>query len=130
MKKMKKGLNGVIAVPLFLILLEIFGMAVNHAATGIQTNHLRRDIVDAFPNTEILSVESQTGNTTGTGNHVDCQTCITFSSDLSLSEVQDQLSKDYQWNDLRCYVDETDTPGEYLFFLRKTAPFPNNIEGH
>ena len=127
---MKKVLIGILVIPLFLILLEIFGIIINHASTGIQTNRLRRDIEDAFPNTEIISVESVTGNTTGTGNHVDCQTCITFTSDLSLSEVQDKLSKTYEWNDLRCYVNETDTRGEYLFFLRTTAPFPNNIEGH
>ena len=74
MKTMKKVLIGILAVPLFLILFEIFGMIINHASTGIQTNRLRHDIADAIPNTEIISVESQTGNTTGTGNHVDCLT--------------------------------------------------------
>ena len=130
MKAHKKELIGILAVPLFLMLLEIFGMAVNHASTGIQTFRLRHDIVEAFPNTEIITVDSQTGNTSGTGNHVDCLTCITFTSDLPLSEVQNKLSGNYEWNDLRCYVEDTDTAGEYLFFLRKSAPFPGNIEGH
>ena len=130
MKKNKKVLISIFAVPLFLIMFELFGMAVNHSSTGIQTNRLRRNIVDAIPDTEIISFESRTGNTTGTGNHVDCLSCITFSSDLSLSEVQDKLSGDYDWNDLSCYVEETDTAGEYLFFLRKRAPFAGNIEGH
>ena len=130
MKTLKKVIIGIIAIPLLLILLEISGMIVNHASTGIQTNRLRRDIVDAFPNTQIISVESETGNTSGTGNHVDCLTRITFSSDLSLSEVQDKLSSIYEWNDLNCYVNETANKGEYLFFLRKRAPFVNNIEGH
>ena len=130
MKTHKKDLIVILAIPLFLILFEIIGMAVNHASTGIQTNRLRRNIVAAFPNTEIITVDSQTGNTTGTGNHVDCLTRITFTSDLSLSEVQNKLSGDYEWNDLRCYVEDTDTAGEYLFFLRKPAPFPGNIEGH
>lgn len=130
MKTLKKILIGIFAVPLFLILFEIFGMIVNHASTGIQTNRLRRDIVDAFPDTEIISVESRTGNTSGTGNHVDCLTRITFTSDLSLSEIQNKLSVNYEWSDLGCYVNETDKAGEYLFFLCKRAPFSDNIEGH
>ena len=130
MKALKSFLIVILAIPLFLIAFELFGMIVNHASTGIQTNRLRRDIVETFPNTEIISVESQTGNTSGTGNHVDCLTRITFTSDLSLSEVQDKLSRNYEWSDLMCYVSETDTAGEYLFFLRKPAPFRDNIEGH
>ena len=130
MKILKKVFIGILAIPLLLILYEVFGMIVNHSSTGIQTNRLRRDIVDAIPNTRIISVESQTGNTSGTGNHVDCLSCITFSSDLSLSEVEEKLSSNYEWNDLNCYVQETDTAGEYLFFLRKRAPFADNIEGH
>ena len=130
MKTMKKVLIGILAVPLFLILFEIFGMIINHASTGIQTNRLRHDIVDAIPNTEIISVESQTGNTTGTGNHVHCLTQITFTSNLSLSDVRDKLDDTYEWNDLSCYVEETNKAGEYLFYLRKRAPFADNIEGH
>ncbi|SHM46874.1 hypothetical protein [Ruminococcus flavefaciens] len=130
MKTLKKVFIGIIAVPVFLIIFEIFGMIVNHASTGIQTKHLRRDIVDAIPNTEIISVESQTGNTSGSGNHVDCLTRITFSSDLSLSEVQDKLSKTFEANTRECSVKETDKAGEYLFILCKSAPFSNNIEGH
>ena len=51
MKTMKKVFIGIVAIPLFLIIFEIFGMIVNHASTSIQTNCLRRDIVDAIPNT-------------------------------------------------------------------------------
>ena len=130
MKKNKKVLISILAVPLFLILFELFGMIVNHTSTGIQTNRLRRDIADVIPNAEIISVESQTGNTTGTGNHVDCLTQITFKSKLSLSDVRDKLDDTYEWNDLNCYVEEMEETGEYLFFLRKRAPFANNIEGH
>ena len=130
MKTIKSILIAVLVVPLFLILCEIFGMIVNHASTGIQTRRLRRDIIDTFPDTEIISVESQTGNTTGTGNHVDCLTRITFTSDLSLTEVQDKFNGNYEWSDLMCYLSETDKDGEYLFFLRKSAPFRDNIEAH
>ena len=130
MKALKKVLIGILALPLLLILYEVFGIIVNHASTGIQTSRLRHNIVDTWPDTDIISVESETGNTSGTGNHVDCLTRITFTSDLSLSEVQDKFSKTYEWNDLNCYVEETDKAGEYLFFLRKRAPFVNNIEGH
>lgn len=130
MKTLKKVLIGILALPLLLILYEVFGIIVNHASTGIQTSRLRHNIVDTLPDTDIISVESETGNTSGTGNHVDCLTRITFTSDLSLSEVQDKFSKTYEWNDLSCYVEETDKAGEYLFFLRKRAPFVNNIEGH
>ena len=128
MKTHKKVLISILAVPLLLIFFEVFGMIVNHASTGIQTNRLRREIIDTIPNTEIISIESETGNTTGTGNHVDCLTRITFTSDLSLSEVQNKLSKSCKGND--CYVKGTDKAGEYLFFLRKHAPFSGNIEGH
>ena len=130
MKALKKVLIGILALPLLLILYEVFGIIVNHASTGIQTSRLRHNIVDTLPGTDIISVESETGNTSGTGNHVDCLTRITFTSDLSLSEVQDKFSRTYEWNDLSCYVEETDKAGEYLFFLRKRAPFVNNIEGH
>lgn len=130
MKSFSKFLLCIFAIPLIMIALEIFGIIVNHASTGIQTSHLQHNITEAIPNTEIISVESQTGNTTGTGNHVDCLTRITFISDLSLSEVQDKLSSTYKWSDLNCYVAETETKGEYLFFLRKRAPFADNIEGH
>ena len=130
MKSFYKVLLGIFAIPLLLIAFEIFGMIVNHASTGIQTTRLRHSITDTIPDTEIISVDSQTGNTSGTGNHVDCLTRITFSSDLSLSEVQNKLSSTYEWNDLNCYVEETANRGEYLFFLRKRAPFVDNIEGH
>ena len=96
MKTMKRFLIGFLAVPLLLILIEVFGIIVNHASTGIQTNRLKRDIADSIPDTEIISVESQTGNTTGTGNHVDCLTLITFSSELSLSDVRDKLDDTYE----------------------------------
>jgi hypothetical protein len=46
-----------------MILFEIFGMIINHTSTGIQTNRLHHDIVDVIPNTEIISVESQTVGT-------------------------------------------------------------------
>lgn len=130
MKTLKKCLFVIFALPIFLVMLEVFGMIVNQASTGIQTSRLRHDIVDTLPDTEIISVDSETGNTTGTGNHVDCLTRITFTSDLSLSEVQNKLSRIYEWNDLSCYVEETDKAGEYLFFLRKRAPFADNIKGH
>ncbi|WP_044973963.1 hypothetical protein [Ruminococcus sp. HUN007] len=130
MKTLKKVLIGILAVLLFLILFEIFGMIINHASTGIQTKRLRHDIVDTLRNTEIISVESETGNTSGTGNHVDCLTQITFTSDLSLSDVQDKFDDTYKWDDFNCYIEETDKAGEYLFYLRKRAPFADNIEGH
>ena len=63
MKTHKKVLISILAVPLLLIFFEVFGMIVNHASTGIQTNRLRREIIDTIPNTEIISVESETGNT-------------------------------------------------------------------
>ncbi len=134
MKALKKVLIGVLSAPFVLVLLfvlfEIFGMIVNHTATGIQTNTLHRDIRNAFPKTEIISVESQTGNTSGTGNHVDCLTRITFTSNLPLSDVQSKLSDRYEWNEWHCYVETTETVGEYRFYLCTSAPFPDNIEGH
>ncbi len=109
---------------------ELAGIVVNQASTTMQTSKLRKEIAEVIPNTEIISAKSQTGNTTGTGNHVDCLSLVTFSSDLSISEVQDKLDDTYEWNDLNCYVEETDKTGEYLFYLRKRAPFADNIIGH
>ncbi len=54
------------------ILYEIFGMGVNHFATWRQTERLRADLEEKIPGVEIVSVYSETGNTSGTGNHVDC----------------------------------------------------------
>ena len=127
---MNKGAKIVIGVLLIPIIYELAGIAVNQASTSIQTSKLRKEIVEVIPNTEIISAKSQTGNTTGTGNHVDCLSLVTFSYDLSLSEVQDKLDDTYEWNDLSCYVSETDKTGEYLFYLRKRAPFADNIMGH
>ena len=127
---MNKAVKIVIGVLLIPIIYELAGIVVNQASTTMQTSKLRKEIAEVIPNTEIISAKSQTGNTTGTGNHVDCLSLVTFSSDLPLSEVQDKLDDTYEWNDLNCYVEETDKTGEYLFFLCKRAPFADNIEGH
>ena len=71
---------------------------------------------------------SETGNTSGTGNHVDCLSVITFSSKQSLAEIKDCMSEYYVWDD-GCFVEEKED-GSYQFYLNTSAPFPDNIEGH
>lgn len=132
MKQIKRIAIGVISLPFILIglyiLFEIFGMCVNHAATDRQTKELTDNLTKAIADVEITDVYSETGNTSGTGNHVDCLSIITFSSKQSLTEIQDSMSEYYEWNEWGCFVEERD--GSYVFYLNTSAPFVDNIEGH
>lgn len=108
---------------------QIFGMCVNHAATDRQTKELTNHLTQAITDVEIMDVYSETGNTSGTGNHVDCLSVITFSSGQSLAEIKDCMSEYYKWDDGSCFVEEKDD-GNYRFYFNTSAPFPDNIEGH
>ena len=67
------------------VLYEIFGMCINHIATKNQTNTLRTNLESEISDIEIISVYSETGNTSGTGNHVDCMSLIMFSTEMQKS---------------------------------------------
>ncbi len=110
-------------------LYEVFGMCINHIATKEQTHILQMNLENAISDIEILSVYSETGNTSGTGNHVDCLSSITFSTEMQETEIEDCLSEYYVFDGWSCYVDKTDN-GNYIISVNTSAPFADNIEGH
>ena len=120
-------------LPILLIVLlvsyEIFGMCVNHMATKSQTNQLQANLENEIPDIKIVNVYSETGNTSGTGNHVDCLSVIAFSTEMQELEIQNRMSEYYDFDEWSCYVTKTDD-GNYLFYLNTTAPYADNIEGH
>lgn len=109
------------------ILYEIFGMCVNHIASKRQTDELQTNLKNEISDITIIDVYSETGNTSGTGNHVDCLSKITFSSEMPQEEIESIMSKYYNFDGESCYIDRT---GNYLFYLNTSAPFAGNIEGH
>ena len=114
---------------LALILFEIFLMFANHLTTDRQTKKLTSDLEREISDIEIIRVDAITGNTSGTGNHVECMSVIAFSTELTKSEIEDFLSKYYTFDDCDCFV-EMQENGSYIFHLVRSAPFPDNIEGH
>lgn len=118
-----------IALVVIWMLYEIFGMCVNHITTGEQTDTLRRNLESEIADIEIISVYSETGNTSGTGNHVDCLSRIVFATEMRKAEIEDCLSKYYAFDEWSCYVNQTDD-GYYTIYINTSAPFADNIEGH
>ncbi len=133
MKILKRTGIVLLSLPILLtvlfLLYEVFGMCVNHMATKQQTNKLQENLEKAIPDIKIVNVYSETGNTSGTGNHVDCLSSITFSTEMQEAEIKNSMSEYYYLDEWSCYVRETDK-GNYLFYLNTSAPFENNIEGH
>lgn len=118
-----------IVLAIVYVLYEIFGMYINHITTKEQTNTLRTNLESEISDIEIISVYSETGNTSGTGNHVDCLSSIIFSTEMEEAEIEDCMSKYYDFDDWSCYVDKTDD-GYYKIYINTTAPFADNIAGH
>ena len=111
------------------VLYQIFGMGVNHMATREQTNTLRTNLESEISDIELIDVYSETGNTSGTGNHVDCLSSIIFSTEMEEAEIEDCMSKYYDFDVWSCYVNKTDD-GYYKIYINTTAPFADNIAGH
>lgn len=132
MKWIERFFIVIILLPITLFVLfwayEIFGMGVNHLATQRQTNTLQRNLEKEISDIEIVSVYSETGNTSGTSNHVDCLSSIIFSTQMQETEITACMSKYYTFDDLDCYVNQTDD-GNYIFYINTSAPFRDNIEG-
>ncbi|GFI15565.1 hypothetical protein IMSAGC009_00724 [Lachnospiraceae bacterium] len=118
-----------IALVIVWVLYEIFGMCINHITTKKQTNRLRTNLESEISDIEIISIYSETGNTSGTGNHVDCMSSIIFSTEIQETEIEDCMSKYYVFDEWSCYVDKTDD-GYYKIYINTSAPFADNIEGH
>ncbi|MDE6128568.1 MAG: hypothetical protein K2G16_05175 [Lachnospiraceae bacterium] len=133
MKWLKRTGLALLFLPVIVITIyifyEIFGMCVNHIATGRQTNKLQVNLEKEIPDIEIISVYSETGNTSGTGNHVDCLSAIVFSTKMQESEIVNKMSAYYEFDEWKCYVYQTED-GNYLFYLNTSAPFVDNIVGH
>ncbi len=133
MKWLKRLGIAILTLPFALLvvwsLYEIFGMCANNLATEKQTETLQTNLKNEISDIEIISVYSETGNTSGTGNHVDCLSSVTFSTKMQKSEIEDRLSEYYEFDNWGCSLDKTDD-GYYVIELNTSAPFSDNIEGH
>jgi len=133
MKWLKRFGIAILTLPVLLFavwgIYEVFGMCINHIAAREQTNALRKNLENEISDIEIVSVHSETGNTSGTGNHVDCLSAILFSTKMQKNEIEDCLSEYYVFDEWSCYVDKTDD-GNYMIYINTSAPFADNIEGH
>ncbi len=118
-----------IVLAIVYVLYEIFGMYINHITTKEQTNTLRTNLESEISDIEIISVYSETGNTSGTGNHVDCLSCIIFSTEMRETEIEECMSKYYVFDGWNYYLNKTDD-GYYIIYINTSAPFADNIEGH
>ena len=78
-----------IALVIVWVIYEIFGMCINHITTKKQTNRLRTNLESEISDIEIISIYSETGNASGTGNHVDCMSSIIFSTEIQETEIED-----------------------------------------
>ena len=116
------------AIPVLLIALfvviEIVGYIANHATTDKQTKELTAYIEKSIEDATIVDAHSFTGNTAGTGNHVECESKVTFNSDMAEDEVDRIFDAKYEYRELE------KTDGSYIITVYGDAPFPDNLEGH
>ncbi len=108
---------------------EIFGFCINHIASKEQTSILQMNLEREISDIEIITVDSETGNTSGTGNHVDCMSSIIFSTEMQEPEIKNRMAKYYVFDEWNCYVAKTDD-GHYEIYINTPAPFADNKEGH
>ena len=149
---------GILLLPFVLIALmilyEVFGMTVNHTASARQTQNATNILKMKLSSVEILDRYTETGNTSGTGNHVDMLTTVIFRTEAELEEIQQAL-QDYdgldewsfrieslekaqaareQYPGVNAFLEKMDIPENlnhcWLLYLNTSAPFPDNIEGH
>jgi glutamine amidotransferase-like uncharacterized protein len=104
--------------------IEIVGCIANHATTDKQTKELTAYIEKSIEDASIIDTYSFTGNTTGTGNHVECESKITFNSDMSEDDVDRIFAAQYKYRELE------KKDGSYIITVYGDAPFPDNMEGH
>ncbi len=124
---------GVLLTPLvpvgLIILWQLLGMAVNRAATAVQTARLEAALVECIDDIAILATERETGNAGGTGNHVDCLSRVRFATALDAPAVEAALADRYDSGSfgfrLHDHGDGTFT-AEYI----TRAPFAGNLAGH
>lgn len=118
----------IVSIPVLLlalfVVIEVVGSIANHAATNKQTNELTAYIEKSIEDASIIDTYSFTGNTSGTGNHVECESMITFNSNMSEDEVNHIFEVQYKYRELE------KKDGSYVITVYGDAPFPDNIEGH
>lgn len=133
MKHLKKLGIVILSLPIILVVIlvlyEIFGICINHITTNKQTNTLKINLENEISDIEIINIYSETGNTSGTGNHVDCLSSITFSTKMQETEIKNCMSEYYVFDEWSCYINKTDD-GYYIICINTPAPFADNIEGH
>lgn len=111
------------------VLYQLVGMGINHLATQKQTHALQVILEREISDIEIISVYAETGNTSGTGNHVDCWSCITFSTKMPEAEIASCLAEYAVFDEDSRLMYKTEE-GAHTICLTKTVPFADNIEGH
>ena len=112
---------------------EVFGYFANHSATDKQTKELQAVIQREIEDVRITDVYSCTGNTTGTSNHVDCLSKISFSSNKDQEYISEILLKNCEkcCNGREVFDLVLDFEnGVYTVTQVSQAPFRDNIEGH
>ena len=154
----KELLIVLLALPAILVglfvLYEVMGMAVNHTSSAHQTKNAIKLLNTELSSVEIIDSYTETGNTSGTGNHVDMLTAIIFKTDASLPEIEGLIDRNYGLNEWYCWIEEMekiaafretapylypfvaemgvsdDLERTYLLYINNSAPFVDNIEGH
>ncbi len=121
MRVLKGVVISIVGIPLlliaFMIGIEVVGYFANHAATDRQTKELRNVILQEIDDAEIIDEYSETGNTSGTGNHVDCLSRISFSSDKNQETIAEILDTNYEYLELKS------EKGIYIIAARKPMVF-------
>lgn len=129
-----------VLVIVFFIGYEILGMAVNHTATAWQTRQIVKTLKQA--NAEIIDTYSFTGNTGGTGNHVEMLSVVAVKT-TEIENVKPALEKHEcdifpceqaaEW-EYEYYLEQLDLPADtedcYFIMACKFTLFEDNIEGH
>ena len=122
------AVSSLIMLILAIIIFEIYGMYANDKAADLQTEKLKADLISKIPDIEIISVYSEAKNASGTGDHVECVSDITFSTEMTESEIERVMSEHYNSNNEYCRLSK-EPDGSYSFYKETSAPFPKNIKG-
>lgn len=133
MKRLKQIARILVVAPLILIgvflLYEALGLCVNHLAAGRQTKRLVANLRIDAPDIEVIDVRSETGNTSGTGNHVECLSSVVFSTETPKGDLEARIAARYPEGEGTYRLSQTED-GLYRLELIASAPFADNIEGH
>ena len=155
--KLHRVLKWIVRLPVLLmalvVLYEVVGLAVNHAASAQQTRDIVRTLRAGLSQVEIVDRYTETGNTAGTGNHVDMLSAVILRTESGWEEIikvcqkYDGLDEWSFWvksmEEVKAarekypgiypFLEEMAVPGGaedcWLLYMNTSAPFVNNIEG-